>query len=415
MRRFALIPCLALVVGCGDTTSTTDQAPATDQARPPADLGASPDLATAADLTVAADLLPEADLGSGPDLTPLPDLAVPPDLAVADDLTMPSDLAAPLDLATPADFATPPDFAIPPDFATPPDLAIPPDLTIPADLTPPRDLVPPPDLSPSCSDQIKNGRETDVDCGGPTCKRCGDGQACAAGTDCGSNVCTANKCAGTTLLLLHFDGTNNGQTFVDSSGYRRPVTVKGDAKTSTADSKFGGASGLFDGNGDFLTVPDSTDWNLGTGDFTIEFWMRSNNNVQSARMHTFSFGNGSGTNIDFDYNDKDAPLNGWGYWVYWNSGGANRVTTNTVYTDDKWHHFVLVRANHVFVTFVDGKELGRVNYAAAVNLAGPNLGKVIGAYAGGTSYFYKGYLDELRILKGVAAWTQNFTPPSQAY
>ncbi|MSP59902.1 MAG: LamG domain-containing protein [Myxococcales bacterium] len=257
---------------------------------------------------------------------------------------------------------------------------------------------------------MKNGKETDVDCGGGTCATCSDGKGCAAAADCGSGSCVGNLCKGT-VLLLHMDGVNNAKVFPDSSPSKHVITVGGDAKVSTADSKFGGASGYFDGNGDFLGVADSPDWNLGTGDFTIDYWMRSANNVQNARMHALSFGNANGTNIDFDYNDKDQ--GGWGFWIYWNGGGGNLVRVNTVYTDNKWHHVALVRAGTLFTGYVDGKSIGSMNYAPALNVSG-NFNRYIGLGATG-SWPYLGYLDELRILKGVARWTMNFTPPDAAY
>ena len=83
-----------------------------------------------------------------------------------------------------------------------------------------------------------------------------------------------------TKLLLHFDGTDGSTTFVDSSPSGKTVTAVGNAQIDTAQYKFGGASGLFDGNGDYLSVPDSDDWYFGTGDFTIDAWARfANANV----------------------------------------------------------------------------------------------------------------------------------------
>ena len=54
------------------------------------------------------------------------------------------------------------------------------------------------------------------------------------------------------------------------------VTANGNARITTGQSEFGGASGLFDGSGDYLSTPDSADWYFGTGDFTIDFWVRFN-------------------------------------------------------------------------------------------------------------------------------------------
>src|SRR3972149_9214360 len=63
-----------------------------------------------------------------------------------------------------------------------------------------------------------------------------------------------------TKLLLHMDGANGSTTFTDEMG--QAVTANGNAQISTAQSKFGGASGLFDGTGDYLSVPASADWDF---------------------------------------------------------------------------------------------------------------------------------------------------------
>ena len=129
-------------------------------------------------------------------------------------------------------------------------------------------------------------------------------------------------------------------------------------------------------------------------------------------MHTFSFGNGTNANIEFDYNDKD--MGGWGLWVYWNSmGGGNKVTTTTPYTDGKWHHMALVRQGQVMKVYVDGKAIGASAYVPAINVSGL-VKRTIGIQSGG-SLAYLGWLDEVRMVKGAAKWTANFLPPTAAY
>src|SRR3989339_404521 len=56
----------------------------------------------------------------------------------------------------------------------------------------------------------------------------------------------------------------------------KTVTANGDAIQTTAQFKFSSKSGVFDGTGDYLSLADSEDWNFGTGDFTIDCWVRFN-------------------------------------------------------------------------------------------------------------------------------------------
>ena len=78
----------------------------------------------------------------------------------------------------------------------------------PVDLAPSRDdlRLPDPDLAPRpfCNDQIRNGQESDVDCGGPTCARCPDKSACRKDGDCLTFKCVNLKCVGGTAPKLAF-------------------------------------------------------------------------------------------------------------------------------------------------------------------------------------------------------------------
>jgi hypothetical protein len=67
----------------------------------------------------------------------------------------------------------------------------------------------------SCMDGVKNGTETDIDCGGGACGPCADGQMCGASGDCASGVCNGGVCAMPTCM----DGVKNGaETDVDCGG-----------------------------------------------------------------------------------------------------------------------------------------------------------------------------------------------------
>jgi len=78
-----------------------------------------------------------------------------------------------------------------------------------------------------------------------------------------------------TVLLLHGDGaqsTTYGTNFRETSNNGKVVTAYGDARVSTSQSKFGGASMSFDGSGDYLQLNDHSDWDFANKDFTVEFW-----------------------------------------------------------------------------------------------------------------------------------------------
>jgi hypothetical protein len=80
--------------------------------------------------------------------------------------------------------------------------------------------------TPTCFDGVQNGTETDIDCGGPACAPCADGKMCLVGSDCQSKVCnpTTQTCSTPTC----FDGVQNGtETDIDCGGGTCPACASG--------------------------------------------------------------------------------------------------------------------------------------------------------------------------------------------
>ena len=94
----------------------------------------------------------------------------------------------------------------------------------------------------TCSDGIKDGNETDVDCGGGACPKCGTGKNCSVGSDCQSSVCGGGICQAPTCS----DGVKNGtETDVDCGGGTCPTcgtglmcSVNGDCSSGNCQSGF---------------------------------------------------------------------------------------------------------------------------------------------------------------------------------
>jgi prepilin-type N-terminal cleavage/methylation domain-containing protein len=111
-------------------------------------------------------------------------------------------------------------------------------------------------------------------CGGNTCGDNGCGGSCGSCT--GSQLCSSGSCIidPKIVLLLHMNGADNGTTFTDSSSYTHTVGYNANAVTKTAVQKFGTASAYFSGYQDFLYSADSADWDMNSGDFTMDAWVR---------------------------------------------------------------------------------------------------------------------------------------------
>ena len=76
-----------------------------------------------------------------------------------------------------------------------------------------------------------------------------------------------------TKLCSHFNGADGATDYTDPVA--GAATFGGTAQLDTAQKEFGTAALLLDGNSDYVTYPDSDDWSFGTGDFTIDFWIRN--------------------------------------------------------------------------------------------------------------------------------------------
>ena len=209
-------------------------------------------------------------------------------------------------------------------------------------------------------------------------------------------------------LLLHCDGTNGSTTFTDSSAAARTVSRNGTPRISTAQSKFGGASVVFAGGSDRLIVPSSADFDFGSGDFTLEARVRP----MSASQNYVIMDRGRYT----DFTPWLLMLsggalrllcsNGYGSWDVCNITGTTNLAATT------WHHVAATRESSTFRIFVNGTQEGTATSATA-------LGSTTNAVQIGndtdSTYGFNGYMDDIRITKGVARYTSGFSVPTEAF
>lgn len=206
---------------------------------------------------------------------------------------------------------------------------------------------------------------------------------------------------GSVVLLLHGNGTNNSTTITDSSFSAKTVTAYGDAKISTTQSKFGGSSITFDGTGDYLSTTHN-DFAFGTGDFTVEMWFYISS-LTAGYSHLIDTrtadSNGFGLGVEADGK------------VFLFSINAFRVEAGSVSTAT-WYHIAVSRASGVTKVFLSGTQVG-ADWSASTDYTQTTY--LFGKYYGGSLYALNGYIDDIRITKGVARYTANFTPPAAAF
>ena len=209
-------------------------------------------------------------------------------------------------------------------------------------------------------------------------------------------------------LLLHGNGTNGSTTITDSSPTPKAVAAVGNAQISTAIADpFGNSTGViaFDGTGDYLDVGSNSAFGYGLSDFTIEFWIYRN---ASAALQGFL---DQRTGIETVL----APT----FYVssnlfFYFANGANRISAGTL-AASQWLHIALSRSGTATKLFVNGVQVGStftdtLDYInTPVRIGGANGG------AGPGLASLNGYIDDLRITKGIARYTANFTPPDAPF
>lgn len=197
-----------------------------------------------------------------------------------------------------------------------------------------------------------------------------------------------------TLLLLHCDD------YSDSSMYGIELMDKS-AQVSTEQSKFGGKSMYFNGS-TRLSIDDVSAriFDFGTGDFTVEAWIYP----EEISTDNFIFSGSADGSFFFGRQTGNFNLGIGRTGVLWDSVAPVPMQANT------WSHVAAVRSNGQVSLYVNGNQTGPLANTNAYSMAG--FIACIGSQ--GTNYYYKGYMDEIRV-SNVARWTESFVPPTQPY
>jgi len=191
-----------------------------------------------------------------------------------------------------------------------------------------------------------------------------------------------------TKLLLHMN-TQDVSGDGTSGNYHIP-TFYGTMQLDTAEKKWGSGSYKFDGDSDYITFPDSNDWDIcgsAIDDWTIDLWVKFTDHV-------------GGEDIISQWENDQNYLhiwhshgNGFGFQVY--SGGVAVISLlyGTEITDSNWHHVALIKVADEYAFYVDGNQSA---YVQDSSIATTSAILHIGSYHGSDMYF-DGYMDEIRI------------------
>ena len=202
--------------------------------------------------------------------------------------------------------------------------------------------------------------------------------------------------SGTELLI---NGTNAG--IIDKSQTAKTLTLAGDTKSSTTQSKYLTSSIYFDGAGDYLEMENDPTLDLSNGNWTIECWVYPTANYSTYRTIFAKRVSGTGTTSYEGYLRTSTGVVG-----YYN--GTN-YESSTVLTSNQWSHCAWVYDGTNINIYVNGTSV----LSSAVTVTEIDEPLLIGG-ARGYSEWFGGYISDFRITKGLARYTSSFTPPTAA-
>lgn len=197
-----------------------------------------------------------------------------------------------------------------------------------------------------------------------------------------------------TLLLL------DGESLTDIGPYSVPITNNG-VEVSGAQSKFGEKSLYFNGSS-FLTTPS---WNLGTADFTIDWWEYVTGGGFPTRFHT-QYNAATGFLVTWSDGNSYAGSGASGWNVF---AGVKLIDTVL----NQWVHRAIVKSGNTWSSYKNGVLFwsGSSNESPYYSQDGKSS---VGAYMESDPNFFAGYIDEFRV-SDIARWTSDFTPPTAPY
>lgn len=214
-------------------------------------------------------------------------------------------------------------------------------------------------------------------------------------------------------LLSNFEGADAATTIKDESERGNYISFYNHTKIKTTTAKFGNSSILFDGTDDYLGVQDSDNWNFGTGDFTIEGWFNFSGTGEQTIMGQYQDANNR-WRIEKDATTHNLLMifvsGGTTQGYYYMTSAWGSFATGT------WFHLAYIRNGSNAYIFINGVSQTLTTFTSfSTNNVGNIVGPLYMGQTGASTLYFNGYMDEIRISKGIARWTSNFTSPTSAY
>jgi hypothetical protein len=212
---------------------------------------------------------------------------------------------------------------------------------------------------------------------------------------------TTTVSSGTVGVLLNF--TNAG---IFDSAMMNDLETAGNAQVSTSIVKYGTGSMAFDGSGDYLVGPMTPNLVFGSGNMTFEFWVYANTLSNFDTIFDTRTSGGYGNEAFSVFLDGGIPKLFAGSY----SGSSPVIAGSSAISTATWTHIAFTRSSGTNYLFVNGTSITSNSNSWNQTLVTTNIFR-IGEQVSGDVRPLDGYIDDLRITKGVARYISNFTPP----
>ena len=225
---------------------------------------------------------------------------------------------------------------------------------------------------------------------------------------------TSGLTFGTTGFYLKFADNNLFTHFADTSSSARTVTRNGNVIHKSDQTKNGATSIYFDGSGDSLTVPDSSDFNVAGNDFTIEAYVRRTSQGNDEWFFVQSEGTTSNTSIGLHIGSSSSGYANKVSMRYTVGGSGNELTGTTALAANTWYHIAGVRDGNTLRIYVNGVQENSTSFSGTITDASTPV--IMGAVNSAGSAGLTGYLDQIR-WSNSCRYTggTSFTPPTTQF
>lgn len=213
-------------------------------------------------------------------------------------------------------------------------------------------------------------------------------------------------------LLLRFNEADGSNLIVDSSSLNNQVIPSPQFRTVSNPSKFDNV-GFFNGSSGYIDVGINPG-RLGPADFTIEAWLNPSSPASSFPTLFSNYATWFGGNGGIAIFMGHASANRSKFQVALN-GSFPAIQSTTSIALNVWQHIAVVRYGTRITLYVDGIANGYFDVPVEQSFDGVGNKSYVGLSADEGSGFYSGYMDEFRISKGLARYTENFIPPTEPF